>query len=116
MSVTQAGGVFITSRPTAWAASVGAFVASTALQVAIFGAVVPNAALSKLGAPMSFVLAASWLVLPASIATFLAVRFFRLIARDPAKRSAQSLLALLLLPAVSMSLGVVISFNTWGGK
>ena len=116
MSATHSDSVRITSRPIAWTASVGAYVAATALQVAIFGVVVPNAALPKLIAPVGFVFAAAWLVLPAAIATFLAVRVFRLIGPDPGQRSTQALLALLLLPAASVYLGVVISFNTWGGK
>ena len=104
------------SRPIIWAASVGAFVAATVLQIATFGLVAPNAALAELAVPMGFVLAAAWLFLPAAIAAFSAVRFFRLIGPDPSQRSTQALLALLLLPAVSMYLGVMISFNIWGGK
>jgi hypothetical protein len=114
-AVIHSDGVFIRSRPIAWGASVAAFIAAAALQIAIFG-VVSNAALPKLAAPMGFVLAAAWLVLPAAIATYLAVRFFRLIGPDPGQRSTQALLALLLLPIISVYLGVVISFDTWGGK
>jgi hypothetical protein len=89
---------------------------ATGLQIASFGLVVPNGALAKLAAPIGLVLAAAWLIVPAAIATFLAVRTFRLIGPVPEQRPAQALLALLLLPLLSAYLGVVGSFNTWGGK
>jgi len=116
MSATDSGDARSGSRLFAWAGSIGSFVVATGLQIAIFGLVVPNNSLSKLAAPIGMVLAVAWFVLPAAIATFLAVRTFRLIGPLPERRSAQALLALLLLPLLSVYLGVVVSFNTWGGK
>jgi len=99
-----------------WIASVVAFSAAAALQVAIFGLVVPSRLLANVPGVIAVLITAAWLVLPPLIATVLAVRTFRLVAREPAQRSTSALIAILALPLLSLYLGVAISFNVWGGK
>lgn len=116
MPATHSSGGFFKSRALTWVATTALFAAATALQIAIYAIVVPTGALSSVAGSIVLVLAAVWLVLPAGLATFLAVRTFRLIEPVPAQRSTQSLLASFLFPLASVYLGVFVSFNTWGGK
>jgi hypothetical protein len=113
--VTHSGSPLSNSRLFAWAASIGAFVAATALQVAIF-AVASGGSLPKVPVSIRLVLTIAWLVLPAIAATFLSVRVFRLIEPEAHQRSTRALLAIVLLPLLSAYFGVYISFNIWGGK
>jgi hypothetical protein len=107
---------FSISRPMSWAASIVAFVAAAALQIAIFGLVVPRGGLTNVSGPIALVIAAAWLVVPVLFATLLAIRKFRLIGREPGQRTTSGLFAILLFPLGSAYLGVVVSFNVWGGK
>jgi hypothetical protein len=116
MSAPLSGTIFMTSRPMSWIASVVVFSAAAALQVVIFGLVVPSRLLVNVPSPLAVVIATAWLVLPPIIATLLAVRTFQLVAREPAQRSTSALIAILVLPLLSLYLGVTISFNVWGGK
>lgn len=116
MSATHSSGGLLRSRPAVWMASIASFAVATALQVAIYGLVVPNRALSEVPGPIALVFAATWLVLPVTVASLLSFRQFRLVAIEPERRSASSLIALLVLPLLSVYLGVLLSFNIWGGK
>lgn len=60
------------------------------------------------------VLAAIWLLVPAALATILSVRGFRLIESEPSAGSTRALVALSILPLLSVFLGVAVSL--WGGK
>jgi hypothetical protein len=113
--MAKSGGAF-KSKPVAWAASSASFVAASALQVATYAVTVPSGALTKVADPVAIALAAIWLLVPATLATILSVRGFQLIGSEPKSRSTQALVALSILPLLSVFLGVAVSFNLWGGK
>jgi hypothetical protein len=78
--------------------------------------VVSQRLLANVASPIAIGIAVAWLVLPPLIATVLAIRTFGLLGRDRAQRSTPALLAILVLPLLSVYLGVAVSFNVWGGK
>jgi hypothetical protein len=107
---------FMNSRVGSWTASIASFAAAVALQICIFGMVVPSGGLPNVARPVEVILAAAWLVVPPLLATLLAIRKFGLVSRRPAERSSSALIAALIFPPLSVYLAVVASFNIWGGK
>jgi hypothetical protein len=116
MTATSSRNLLSASRAISWLASVVVFTAAAALQIATFGIVVPQRLLANVASPIAIGIAVAWLVLPPLVATVLAVRRFRLLGHDRAQRSTPGLLAILVLPLLSVYLGVAVSFNVWGGK
>jgi len=111
------------SRLAAWMSVIAIYLAASLVQILVYGAGASHSEVSATTdtAPswaselFYLVEVLAWLLGPATIATWIAVRKLRFWKDMGTERmTVTTALALLLLPALSIYLGVVVSFNTWG--